>query len=194
MSIIRAIDCSSFSGLPKPADIDQLQDLGVKLAIVQAHGGLPGGKTGPNPLYNDQLAIFHGAGFDVATYHWPPAAATWVTAHPWSIFTALDVEARATIPQEAVLGSLARGEKALAYTGRGSWAGQAWGLALWDASYFEDLGLANWPTDLADRFVAYGPWGFRVGWQFKGTTRLAGGLSVDLSIFSEHYINLLKGR
>ncbi len=194
--LVRAVDCSAYTG-EVPGDAwDYLGSQGVGLVIVQLYGGGPAG-VGPNPYARQQLETALASGKRVAGYAWPPAA--W--AEGWDQvpsrmpleFLSLDVEEGQPVGLEHELGVRAAGLEPWIYTSRSQWLAVMGDsdlfshLPLWDAVYPPGLRNNGWPYELHTSFRPYGGWTSRAGWQFRGTTDL-GGKSFDLNVFDPSYL------
>jgi hypothetical protein len=189
MAQVKALDVSSHSG---PVPVEKWRaayDDGVRLAIVQAWGGLPDGTSGPNPHCGQQLEAAREAGLLTAIYVWIPPDDTTDTSilmevakkaagdeYLEVVFVALDVEdpqhrpLHPSHPEQRLEGAVAQvSEKmVIIYTSRSMWpvlmqrwTAFAW-LPLWDASY--DLG-----DDLDVNFTPYGGWSQRAALQHEGS-------------------------
>ncbi|OGO08495.1 MAG: hypothetical protein A2Y61_03930 [Chloroflexi bacterium RBG_13_60_13] len=189
MAQVKALDVSSHSG-PVPVEKWRVaQDDGVRLAIVQAWGGLPDGSMGPNPYCRQQLLGAREAGLLTAIYVWIPPDTTTDTSVLMQVakdaagdeyqhvsFVALDIEdpqhrpLHPTLPEQRLENAIGhvRDKTAVIYTSRSmwpdlmkGWESFAW-LPLWDASYAQG-------DQLDVNFRPYGSWTQRAALQYEGS-------------------------
>ncbi|WP_322510715.1 GH25 family lysozyme [Chloroflexus sp.] len=198
--ILRAIDVSAWTGPISSSQAKALAEDGIRLIIVQIHGGGPGG-TGVNRHLFQQLAVAREAGMMVAGYIWPPRAV--MERHVQDIlscardlrFVALDVEAREGVHREHVQAVEGLGHRPVIYSSPGEWAAvmrnstEFRDVAYWEANYVRKFrnAMGNWNgrwPDESDRPwipVTRGGWFFSPIWQFVGTTTLHG-VKCDLNV------------
>lgn len=201
---IRAVDFSAWTGTIEDEDWNYLWDQDVRLAIVQAYGGRPGGATGPNPYAQQQLAGAKRRGMYLAAYTYPSWA--WVEAlENLGPFVsdmqalALDVEARAPVHPDQIDDLRAMGIRPIIYASAHTWStimGDSpfkdtfaeMDVGLWVAQYPYRDWSGQWPTNVQDgmRYQVDG-WQRCVGWQFAGTTTLSDE-TWDLNIFEDDFI------
>lgn len=195
--MIRAVDVSAWSG---PISFQQcvgLREAGVGMVIVQLHGGGPDG-TGFNPHAPATLEATLDAGLLIAGYVWP--SWSWMEAlnniQPFQSrlqFLALDVEADAPVHRDQIVGIRSADHLPVIYTSRGAWQSIMGvinlfdDVPLWDASYWSEYDANTWPPHLGARWVPYGGWTSRSGWQFKGSTDYLG-VHCDLNVFDEAFV------
>jgi hypothetical protein len=205
MSAIRAVDCSAYQGAVSAETFRQLRALGVTAFVPQVYGSTPDG-TGPNPYLAIQTRNALAAGLAVPggyvwpSWGWPQALAHWQRTLPDLPlrFLALDVEADAPVHPDQVRDLRSRGIEPVIYTSWSQWERimgdspyYSWfaenGVPVWVAYYPSRDWAGDWPnTHLPPAYVPR-PWAARpglvVGWQFRGTTPVAGS-QFDLNVFS----------
>lgn len=169
--MVRAIDCSEFSGEMDAETLQALQRLGIRAAIVGAIHGLGGGRRGWNRHLFAQMEALEGAGIRIlGAYIWPPDMARegWVrralrAAFPQGTTVFLDVESGrwraselwkfASLIQEA-------GFRAGIYSGPGAWVSSVALSSVEDSRALRNLSdlpfwEANYPRKFRD---AIGRW------------------------------------
>lgn len=201
MSLVKALDVSSYSGPISDGEWTRAYEDGWGLAVVQAWGGLSDHSSGPNPLCEFQLAGARGNGFLTAIYIVIPPDDTVEThelirvakeaagpEYQHVLFVAPDIEDAQRRPLHPVDPD-ARLHNALVnighpimpiYTSRSMWAD-----VMRESTAFAHLPLwdARWSAQqrLDDGWVPYGGWWECAMRQYQGTT-IIHGITVDLNV------------
>jgi len=200
--LIHALDVSAWGGEIKESQWKAAHDIGFRLAIAQAWGGIPGGR-GKNKHCQQQLAAAREAGMMTAIYFYLPADTTTQThllipvvkeaagtEYEYVKFVAVDIEGDQPLhpidPAARLKDAIShiKDKPVAIYTSRHKWNGIVMGgvsgfeqYPLWDARYDR---LAELDTN----WVPYGGWKQRAIKQYQGTTMIPGNISVDLNVVS----------
>jgi len=201
---IRTVDFSAWTGEIQDEDWNYLWDQGIRLAIVQAYGGRPGGTTGPNPFAQQQVEGAKRRGMHLAAYTYP--SWKWVEAldnlGPFVSdmqALALDVEARAPVHPDQITDLRNMDIRPIIYASANSWntimgdspykdTFSEMDVGLWVAYYPYRVWNGQWPVNVQEGMrYQVDSWQRCVGWQFAGTTTLSDE-TWDLNIFEDDFI------
>ncbi len=197
--LVRGIDESEWSKGRVSYRSPDIQRHNVEVTVIQAWGGGPHvGRR--NEYFHEQAGEAFEQGKGVAAYCWPPQdwepCLDWIGDVPIS-WLGLDVESGAQVEHYHVRGVAERNIEPVIYSSPNSWRAIMQNttdfsdLPLWLARYpliLEPSAPVYWPQSYqwANAFGGYqvGGWTLEslLGWQFRGTTDMAGG-QVDCNLF-----------